>query len=266
MRTSLFMAIFLAYPVASLAGDPNAEVITHRIIPGWVQADGTHMAGLEITLAPGWKTYWRSPGDAGIPPTFNWAGADNLSGVRVHWPSPQVFWQSGMRSVGYDQRVVLPLTISPEQSGAEVRLRGSVNLGICSDICVPAHIDIDAILPPEADTKAPAIVAAIAAQPYSAKEASVSAARCRLTPTRDGMQVQADIDMPSSGGTEQAVIETSDPAIWVGEPTTARQGERLTIHAEMMHNYGGPMMIDRSDLRITVIGGSYSVDIKGCTG
>ena len=80
------------------------------------------------------------------------------------------------------------------------------------------------------------------------------------------MRVRAEIDMPSSGGTEQAVIETADPHIWVSEPETRRSGDRLTVSAEMMHSTDAITHIDRSGLRITVIGGSYAVDIKGCSG
>lgn len=242
------------------------SVLSHRIIPGWTQDDGSRMAALELSLAPGWKTYWRSPGDAGIPPEFDWRGAQNLDRVHVHWPAPIVFWQSGMRSVGYKERVVLPLSVVPESPGRDVRLRGRVDLGICSDICVPASIRIDTTLPASAQDRSPAIVAALAALPYSAREAGVTRATCRLTPTETGMQVEAELTMPSSGGREDAVIEPPAPGIWVSEAEARRSGKQLTVSAEMVGQAPGPLVVDRSRLRITVIGGNYAVDIRGCTG
>ena len=62
------------------------EVVSASVLTGWRMENGHHMAALRITLAPGWKTYWRAPGEAGIPPRFDWTGSDNLSAVTVHWP------------------------------------------------------------------------------------------------------------------------------------------------------------------------------------
>lgn len=242
------------------------QVLSHRIIPGWTQGDGTRIAGLELSLAPGWKTYWRSPGDAGIPPEFDWRGAGNLDRVHVHWPAPVVFWQSGMRSVGYKDRVVLPLSIVPQSPGGDIHLKGRVDLGICSDICIPASIDIDAMLPNQSDRRSPAIVAALAARPLSAEEAGLTVATCRLAPTETGLMVEAQLTMPSSGGREQAVIEAPAPDIWVSEAQADRRGDWLTVSAEMVAHASGPLVVDRSRLRITVIGEDYAVDIRGCTG
>lgn len=263
-RLTTAMCLALASPL--WAQSPIDQVLSHRVIEGWMESDGSYVAGLELTLAPGWKTYWRSPGDAGIPPEFDWRRARNLGDVAIEWPTPTVFWQSGMRSVGYQDRVVLPLRLTPKRDGRSIHLRGEMTLGICADVCVPAEITIDTTLPPAAYTKTPSIVSALAALPYSEREAGVASARCHFTPTEDGMRVRAEIDMPSSGGTEQAVIETADPHIWVSEPETRRSGDRLTVSAEMMHSTDAITHIDRSGLRITVIGGSYAVDIKGCSG
>ncbi|MFY8145805.1 MAG: protein-disulfide reductase DsbD domain-containing protein, partial [Rhodobacter sp.] len=73
----------LSHPARAMTQD---DLLSAEVLPGWRTEQGTHMAALRLTLAPGWKTYWRSPGDAGIPPLFNWSGSQNLSGVRVHWP------------------------------------------------------------------------------------------------------------------------------------------------------------------------------------
>ncbi len=265
MKRALFACATLLACVAPVwAADPTEGALSHRILPGWIDGDGTRMAGLELTLAPGWKTYWRSPGDAGIPPAFDWRGARNLDGVEVYWPTPKVFWQSGMRSVGYENRVVLPLKIAPNRAGRDIRLRGDVSLGICSDICIPAQISVDAVLPAEANTRTPAIAAAMASVPYTESEAGVTSASCDLRPTSDGLIVTARVDMPTAGGSEQAVIETHDPAVWVSDPETTRQGGQLQITAEMMHSTETTLMVDRSRIRITVIGGRYAVDIQGC--
>ena len=66
----------------------------------------------------GWKTYWRMPGDAGIPPQFDWSGSQNVKSVEVLWPAPQRFIDSGGETVGYKDRVVFPLRIVPDRCRA----------------------------------------------------------------------------------------------------------------------------------------------------
>ena len=73
------LAALLVLPAQAQVPDSVAEI---GIVPGWRDSDGRHVAGLSIRLAPGWKTYWRSPGEGGIPPVFNWSGSSNISGVR----------------------------------------------------------------------------------------------------------------------------------------------------------------------------------------
>ena len=263
-RTFLICTAWLL-PTALAAQDPLDGVVTHRVLPGWAQEDGTYMAGLEIALAPGWKTYWRSPGDAGIPPQFNWNRARNVEAVHVHWPSPGIFYEAGMRSIGYKETVVLPLTIAPNASNRDMRLRGKMVLGVCADICIPATLDIDATVPHAASERTPQIVAALASLPFSAGEAGVERTVCQIAPAPDGLHLTARITMPSAGRPEAAVIEPGAPGIWVSEAETSRRGNVLSVSADLMHHDSQAFALNRSDIRITVIGGSYSVDIQGCT-
>lgn len=261
------IAPFLAFPLiaASLpaSADLSSEMVTAQVLPGWRLPDGSHMAGLHLTLADGWKTYWRAPGDAGIPPIFTWNGSRNVSAVQVSWPTPVVFDQNGMRSIGYKNEVVLPVRVMPQSVGDEMRISGKVEIGICSDICVPQTLRFRADLP--ATTKAdPRIATALAEQPYSAKEAKVRAVSCDLRPSADGMGLTATINLPSTGGQEFTVIETGNPMVWVAEAVTTRSGTTLSATTRMEHIEGKPVLINRNDIRITVIGGSYAVDIQGC--
>ncbi len=57
--------------VPALAQDQFDLPVTGQVLEGWVRADGTRMAAVQLDLEPGWKTYWRAPGDAGIPPSFD---------------------------------------------------------------------------------------------------------------------------------------------------------------------------------------------------
>lgn len=252
----------LAVPAqASSGSEPFVEI---EIIDGGLSAQGTYIGALRVTLQDGWKTYWRSPGDSGIPPSFTWRGSRNVGEMSITWPTPEVIMSGGFQTIGYHNQLVLPVEITPQSSNKPVRLKGRMELGICKDVCVPAELKFDHQMDPEAG-RHPAIAAALANRPYSASEARVKAAKCTLSPTKYGMRVEARITMPSAGGTEVAVIEPGSQQIYAGDTTTQRTGGILTASTEFLPATTGAFALDRSQLRITVLGSHHAVDIQGCT-
>ena len=262
--------IFLsALALACVSGAAHAQsfdrVVQAEVLPGWRNADGSHTAAVRITLNPEWKTYWRAPGDAGIPPRITWTGSSNLDTASVSWPTPVVFLQNGMRSIGYREEVVLPVQIAPYDASLPTTLEAQLDIGVCRDICVPQRLKVKAELPPSGARDAE-IAAALVDQPLTAREAGVGKVTCKLSPTSDGVALKATIQMPSAGGTEVAVVETADPHIWVAEGKTKRSGNTLVTETEMMHVDASSFMVNRSDLRFTVLGAKHAVDIIGCSG
>lgn len=255
----------LAAIPAAMAGPTQQEVVRAEILSGWETPQGTQMAGLRLTMAPGWKTYWRAPGDAGIPPSFDWSGSGNFAGARIFWPRPDVFSVNGMRSIGYKHEVVLPIELTPGTPGHPIRLNGVIELGVCQDICVPVELRLRARLP--AATPDPASIRrAMAQRPVPGDQAGVGAVICTAEPISDGMRLTARIAMPPMGGSEIAVIEASDPGIWVSEAKVSRQGNRLVAVADLVPPQGRPFALDRSAVRITLLSGNKAVDIRGCEG
>lgn len=240
------------------------DIVQVQVLQGWRGADGTHMAALRVTMADGWKTYWRSPGEAGIPPRFDWRGSRNLLGVEMIWPTPRITMDHGMLTIGYSNELVLPMQLLPKRAGQDVRLKGSVEIGVCREICIPAELKIAATLPSNAADRDPRIAASLANQPYSAAEAGVARVACRVSPAQNGLGLRAEIDMPRMGGTETAIIEVSDPQIWVAKPKTSRQGGRLVAQTSLHHVEGRSFALDRSGIRVTVLSGGEAVDIQGC--
>lgn len=249
----------LAAPAAA-----QTDLARAALIPGWRQADGSHVAGLLLDLAPGWKTYWRAPGDAGIPPRFDWARTRNVAGLQPLWPTPKAMDQNGMTSIGYPGDVVIPLLIRPETAGRPITLSGRMELGVCKDVCVPAEVRFSATLPAEG-SRDPRLVAALVDRPLTEREARVGRVTCRIAPVKGGVALTASIAMPSAGGPEVVVVETANPAIWVAEAEARRDGPVLTARTEMQHVTGAPFALDRSGLRFTVLGRNHAVDIRGCT-
>ncbi|MBT9384855.1 hypothetical protein KM176_13375 [Pseudooceanicola sp. CBS1P-1] len=261
------LAALGSVPVAQ--ANPYAEYLVAQILPGWRQGDGEHIAGLELTLAHGWKTYWRSPGSAGIPPRFDWSGSDNVKSLQIVWPKPVVFDWDGLRSIGYKDHVVLPLQVVPKDPSQPVRLQGEINLGICEAVCVPLDVHVVATLPAEAGHRDPPIAAALAGRPYSAREARLTRVTCTLKPLQDkgqpdGAELVARLTMPSAGGSEVAVFEPNLPDVAVSDARSARQGDVLVVRARLQSGDKGGALLDRSRLKITVLGSKYAVEVQGC--
>ncbi len=94
--------------------------------------------GIEIRLDPGWKTYWRYPGDSGVPPRFSFTRSENVESVRLLWPAPKRFGGPGDTSIGYTGDVIFPLRVLPRDPARPVLLRLDVDYAICENLCIPA--------------------------------------------------------------------------------------------------------------------------------
>lgn len=263
MKHALALAALLA---ATSAAAMSPDMAQGELLPGWREADGQHIAGLRITLADGWKTYWRAPGEGGIPARFDWSGSQNLASIAPLWPTPQVFDTNGMRSVGYVSGFILPLAVTPARGDAPTVLTGTIAIGVCKEVCVPMALRVTAELPPQSVQRDADLAAALADRPMTAAEARVGDVSCTLTPIADGMRLTATLQMPRLPGAEAAVVEFADPTVWVAEASTERAGNAVTIIADMVPEAAQPFSVARSDIRLTVIGNGAAVDIPGCTG
>ena len=267
MIRALVLCLALCPAAASLAQAQSAQqsdVIEGEFRPGWQTPSGTHMAALHLRMAPNWKTYWRAPGDAGIPPQFDWSGSENIGSVRFHWPSPDVFRTNGMRTVGYHDELVLPIEVTAKDPSLPVRLKASIDLGVCKDICVPATLLLGTALPAPGRSDS-AIKAALSARPATAAEAGLARIICTLEPIRDGMRITARMDLPTQGQEEVVVFESGVADVWVSESHVRRDGRSLTAVAEMVPPSGRPFALNRSAVVVTVIGGQgRAVEIRGC--
>jgi DsbC/DsbD-like thiol-disulfide interchange protein len=112
-----------------------------RLIAGG-EAGPERLAGIEIVLDDGFKTYWRNPGDAGLPPRFDWSGSSNAAAIDLRWPYPSRRDDAGGVTYGYGERVVLPVRVTPADPAKPVQLKLSLDYGVCKDICIPAHAEL----------------------------------------------------------------------------------------------------------------------------
>src|SRR5947208_3729482 len=147
-RAALILGANLVVLVAlgpALAADASpwdgTERAAVRLIAGVpLKQDGATIrrAGVEIRLAPNWKTYWRYPGDSGIPPRFDFSKSRNVKSLTVRWPAPQRLADESGVSIGYKHDVVFPLEVMPQDAAKPVVLALAIDYAVCEKVCVPA--------------------------------------------------------------------------------------------------------------------------------
>ena len=253
MNKSLCLCALLATTHA-VALDLDSIVST-QILPGWRNPDGTHIAALQINLAPGWKTYWRAPGDSGIPPKIE-ISHSSVSNAKFNWPTPEVFYTDGLRSVGYINDVVVPVELN---GASNMTLKGNIDMGICDDICIPVTLNFEAELPLKGSRDG-AIIAALLDQPTPLTSRPI----CHIRPLSDGLEVTFELpeNIPL---TSQVVIE-AQTGIWVSEPETWQKDGQLMAQSDMHSEKTGPFALDRSKIRVTYLSDLGAYETLGCIG
>ncbi len=123
-----------------------------RMVAGRGPAEGAEVpkivAGVQIELQPGWKTYWRNPGEAGgVPPHFDWSKSANVAEAKVVYPAPKRLTDAAGDSIGYKDSIVLPVVITPRDASRPVDLKLDFAFGVCREICIPAEAQLALVVP-----------------------------------------------------------------------------------------------------------------------
>jgi DsbC/DsbD-like thiol-disulfide interchange protein len=127
------------------------------------------LGGIAFQLEPGWKTYWRTPGDSGVPPRFDFSKSENIEAVTVLWPAPTKFDDgAGGHSLGYHNQVVLPLRIVAKSADKPVTLRADINYAVCEKLCIPVQANAELAITSVASTEDSALFAALDTVPKPA--------------------------------------------------------------------------------------------------
>src|SRR6195256_4233104 len=175
MRAALGLVVTLS--VACMAIEVRAEDSspwqrdTHsavRLLAG-SRSGAVLLGGIAIQLQPGWKTYWRTPGDSGVPPRFDFSKSENVEAVTVLWPAPTKFDDgAGGTSLGYKQQVVLPLRIVAKNADKPVTLRAGISYAVCEKLCIPVEANVELGFTSVASTEDSALFAALDTVPKPA--------------------------------------------------------------------------------------------------
>lgn len=203
----------IAAPVAGAVAGPVAGPAA-----GNAGAGNRLYAGVEIKLEPGWKTYWRHPGDTGIAPEFDFAGSANVADISVSYPMPRRFDLPGDISFGYVNHVVFPLEIRVEDPAQPVHLSAHVRFGVCEEMCIPVETRLMLDLP----ASRPLTGAAPAGRPAEAFAEELARWQARV-PARAGLTVErvAIISDPEARGLQAAGRALLDMVLRLDTPAQA---------------------------------------------
>jgi DsbC/DsbD-like thiol-disulfide interchange protein len=155
------------------------------------------LGGIAFQLQPGWKTYWRTPGDSGVPPRFDFTKSDNVEAVTILWPAPTAFADgAGGTSFGYQKQVVLPLRIVAKNADKPVTLRASVSYAVCEKLCIPVEAAPELSFVSVASTQDGALAAALDTVPVPANVGDPNPLTIRDVKRNGDSEVWVDVVAP----------------------------------------------------------------------
>lgn len=260
-------ALFVSPTAAVAAGEGVTRL---ALVAAETAHDGAPLlAGIDMSLAKGWKTYWREPGDSGIAPSFDWSQSENVADVEVRWPAPQRFDDPGDITFGYRDEVIWPLRVVPENPDLPVTLRLDMFYGVCSDsICVPREAELTLALP--ADKPEEGIAAT-----QDAARLRAALARVPVEPADPGMLSVGwrEADAPTlevrlkdcgQGCVPPALIVDGPANVWFGTPQVSRHDGAVlyTVPVEVLST----AMLDGEELSFILSGPDTALEVRKTLG
>lgn len=258
--------------VANGAFNPSEPVAVHRFLSGgWMLggAEIVSMSGIQVKLADGWKTYWRAPGEFGLPPRLELSRQENIDWLRMHFPKPSVFYDRGVRTIGYADEVTFPIEIKPIDHRRPVRAEMLLHLGVCQDVCVPVTLAVPFRTLPGDLGSLEAIEPALQDGPKSVDTfADRGRATCIVegSSPNEGYRVTYEVEYEGMIGPKTAaVFESSKESFWFTDARIRRPSAgRISVIAHMNSLGGNLVPPPWPDFRVTLISEVDYIEFRGC--
>ncbi|UQR62642.1 cytochrome C biogenesis protein [Bradyrhizobium sp. C-145] len=221
------------------------------------------LGGIAFQLQPGWKTYWRTPGDSGVPPRFDFSKSDNVDAVTIMWPAPLKFDDgAGGHSIGYRDQIVLPLRIVAKAADKPVTLRAEINYAVCEKLCIPVEARAELGFNSVASTEDANLRAALDTVPKPANIGDPNPLTIRDV-KRDGNKVVVDVVAPAEARHVNLFVEgpTPDWALPIPAPVQPSPADvkRFSFELEGLPPGAKP---DGAALKFTLVGPDKSYEFN----
>lgn len=255
----LAIAIFAsAFAVAVRAQDASPwQSDVHsavRLLAG-SRSGAVLLGGIAFQLQPGWKTYWRTPGDSGVPPRFDFSKSENVEQVTVLWPAPLKFDDgAGGHSLGYHNTVVLPLRIVLKSADKPVTLRAAISYAVCEKICIPVEANAELAFQSVASTEDSTLFAALETVPKPATIGDPNPLTIRDVKREGPSRVSVDVVTPDAREVN-LFVEGPTPDWALPVPTPVEQSppgvKRFSFELDGLPPGAKP---DGAALKLTLVG------------
>jgi DsbC/DsbD-like thiol-disulfide interchange protein len=221
------------------------------------------LGGIAIQLDPGWKTYWRTSGDSGVPPRFDFSKSENVEAVTVLWPAPMKFDDgAGGFSLGYHDQVVLPLRIVPKSNDRPVTLRAEINYAVCEKICIPLEASAELTFASVASTEDNVLFAALDTVPKPASVGDPNPLTIRDVKREGKSTVLVDVLSPDAR-TVNLFVEGPTPDWGLPVPKLLEHGppgvKRFAFELDGVPPGANPV---GAALKLTLVGGDRSYEFN----
>lgn len=204
---------------------PPGSLSVARLIAAPAAADGSWTVGVSVILKPNAITYWRDPGEAGVPPSFDFSASTNVARAEVAFPAPKHIHEGDIDAIGYDGHVVFPVRVIPAKAGEPAVVRLKFDYATCERICLPAHADLTLALPPPPNAAdAAAIAAAVAAVPRAIAGDAVKRV-ADIVPQRSGEALSWTV-APKVAGPDTKLFAEAPEGFFLA---TKREGETFRV-------------------------------------
>ena len=241
------------------------DIVQVELLHGFRTTSGSHMAAMRMSLAKDWKTYWRVPGESGIPPRFDWRGSSNLREVRFHWPAPGVFNILDSVVIGYKDELVLPIELVPHDPEQEISVNSFMEFGVCKDICVATSARLDRVLYRMEETHRGLIEQTLGKRAVPAGSVGLRHAECSIDKADDGFVVTALVaGGPRLSGDVHGVFELPGADAWIRSRGTTVSESGVTTMGEIRPVGRHGFFLDRSRLKLTLLALGRAFELAGC--
>ncbi|HLS69604.1 MAG TPA: protein-disulfide reductase DsbD domain-containing protein [Kiloniellales bacterium] len=220
-------------------------------------------AGLHFELAAGWKTYWRAPGDAGYPLTIDWSESQNLAAAELQWPVPHRFTLFGLDTFGYEEEVVFPLRLQPEDPGQPLLLTADVDYLLCKEICIPYQERVSLSLPPGTADPSPEafLIELYRSQLPTSEEASgLSLERVGLLGRNGDLRLEARARSLFPFAGEPDLLLEGPEGLQFGRPQAELSEDGHLAHFRIPVTAGPGLAAEGADVRMTLVDGTRGLE------
>jgi len=282
------LLIFLVFSNNALAQAPETGWIinfNHPPVKVNVQLTGqiennTVNAILNVNLAEGWKTYWRSPGEGGVAPEFKWqSSSTNIEAVNWSWPTPKRYPVLGVETVGYKDQIHFPIQLKLNDPNEVSVLRGTLTFASCTTICVLTDYEIDLSFFPGAlnidDEVAFAYAQALSSVPIVVTESAIKAKKNNANITdiisswdQTNQKVAVQVTNQVAWENPDLFIDSSDSRlenVFYSKPTISISDKKVTAIFEAS-SWGRDVDLSKALMNITIVDQGVAVEVATTLG